>query len=247
MLDGCDYWRPTLEPREKIGPWPSRRVAPGFRAQGRPFMHDRGADDPPPQRSSGSSDSPAVDHVRGVIHGSFTVVRRLAAPPGRVFAAFSDFSLRKRWFRIPTEPGTGHHELDFRVGGREIARGTFAPSGVPERIEYRSQFLDIVLDQRIVFMYELLLDGRLRSVSLVTVELAPGADGPRSPLRARTGALDGPRVTAWCGSAGTPCRCENGALRATPAAGGQPWAETVCRRPRWWARQTAGARRRVGR
>ena len=75
--------------------------------------------------------------------------------------------------------------------------------------------------------------------------IRPRASGPRSPLRARTGALDGPRVTAWCGSAGTPCRCENGALRVTPAAGGQPWAETVCRRPRWWARQTAGARRRV--
>jgi uncharacterized protein YndB with AHSA1/START domain len=132
-----------------------------------------------PPRSSGSSDSPAVNHLRGVIHGSFTVVRRLAAPAGGVFAAFSDFSLRKRWFRIPAEPGTGHHELDFRVGGREIARGTFAPGGVPERIEYRSQFLDIVLDERIVFIYELLLDGRLRSVSLVTVELAPGADGTR--------------------------------------------------------------------
>ena len=50
----------------------------------------------------------------------------LAVPPDRVFAAFTDPSLRKRWFRVPSEPGASHHELDFRVGGHEIARGAFA-------------------------------------------------------------------------------------------------------------------------
>jgi uncharacterized protein YndB with AHSA1/START domain len=80
---------------------------------------------------------------------------------------------------MPDEPGAGHHELDFRVGGSEIARGTFAASGVAEHIEYRSVFRDIVLDERIVLVYELLLDGRRRSVSLVTVELAADKDGTR--------------------------------------------------------------------
>lgn len=113
------------------------------------------------------------------VHGTYTLSRVLAAPPGRVFAAFSDLTLRQRWFRIPSEPGTAHHDLDFRVGGREIARGTFAPSGIPEQIEYHSEFLDIVPDERIVFTYTIVLDGRRRSVSLTTVELAAEGAGTR--------------------------------------------------------------------
>ena len=114
---------------------------------------------------------------RHVIHGSFTLPLDLAVPPDRVFTAFSDLPLRKRWFRIPSEPGAAHHELDFRVGGHEVARGTFAPAGVREHVEYRSQFLDIVADERIVLTYELILDGRRRWVSLVTVGLGPDGSG----------------------------------------------------------------------
>lgn len=38
---------------------------------------------------------------------------------------------------------------------------------------FRSRFHDIVDGQRIVFAYDMLLDGRLTSVSLTTVELRP--------------------------------------------------------------------------
>ncbi|WP_200931433.1 SRPBCC domain-containing protein [Frankia sp. R43] len=114
-----------------------------------------------------------------LIHGSCTLTRDLAVPPGRVFAAFSDLVLRQRWFRIPSEPGAAHHELDFRVGGREVARGTFAPAGVPEQVEYHSEFLDIVPDERIVFTYAITVDGRRHSISLVTVELAAAGSGTR--------------------------------------------------------------------
>lgn len=111
------------------------------------------------------------------MHGSVTVARSLTAPPSRVFAAFAELPLRGEWFRVPSDAGPGHHELDFRVGGGELARGTFAPMGVPEYIEYRSRFLDIVADQRIVFVYELSLDGRRRTISLVTVEIAASDAG----------------------------------------------------------------------
>jgi uncharacterized protein YndB with AHSA1/START domain len=85
--------------------------------------------------------------------------------------------LRKRWFRIPSEPDTAHHDLDFRVGGSEVASGVFTPAGVREHIEYRAHFLDISANERIVFTYELVLDGRRRSVSLVTIELAQDVGG----------------------------------------------------------------------
>jgi uncharacterized protein YndB with AHSA1/START domain len=112
-------------------------------------------------------------------HGSFTHTRSLAAPPDRVFTAYSDLAVRRRWFRIPGDPADAHHELDFRPGGGEVARGTFAPSGVPERVEYRSHFFDIAPDERIVYGYEVVLDGRRRSVGLATVELEPEGGGTR--------------------------------------------------------------------
>jgi uncharacterized protein YndB with AHSA1/START domain len=113
-----------------------------------------------------------------VIHGSFTLPLDLAVPPDRVFAAFAEPSLRKQWFRIPSEPGASHYELEFRIGGHEIAEGALAPSGVREHIGYRARFLDIVPDERIVFSYEAILDGRRRWVSLVTVELVPSGLAP---------------------------------------------------------------------
>jgi uncharacterized protein YndB with AHSA1/START domain len=107
--------------------------------------------------------------------GSFTVERDLAASPDRVFAAYSEPGLRRRWFRIPGNPPDADYELDFRPAGHEVSRGRFAPSGVAgteELIEYRSVFWDIVPGKRLVFGYELVLDGIRRWVSLVTVELS---------------------------------------------------------------------------
>lgn len=112
-----------------------------------------------------------------MLQGWFTQTRSLAAPPGQVFAAYADLAVRRRWFRIPSEPDAAHHELDFRPGGGEVARGTFAASGVPERIEYRSHFFDIVPAERIVYAYETAVDGRRLAVSLATVELAPEPGG----------------------------------------------------------------------
>jgi len=45
---------------------------------------------------------------------------------------------------------------------------------------FRSHFHDIVEGERIVFAYDLLLDGRLTSVSLTTVELGPTTTAVRT-------------------------------------------------------------------
>jgi len=112
-----------------------------------------------------------------VIHGSFTVTADLDAPRARVFAAYSEPDLRRRWFRIPG--GNSSHELDFRVGGHEASAGTFAPSGILEHLEYQSRFADIVPGVRIVFAYTFSLDGIRRWTSLVTVELEGTDAGTR--------------------------------------------------------------------
>ncbi len=121
---------------------------------------------------------------QAVIHGSFTVERDLAASPERVFSAYADFSVRRRWFRMPGDPARGRHELDFRVGGHEAAAGVFAPTGeAEETLEYRSTFWDLEPGARIVFGYSVTVDGVRRWASLVTVSLSalprPAGDGTR--------------------------------------------------------------------
>jgi uncharacterized protein YndB with AHSA1/START domain len=119
-----------------------------------------------------------------MLHGSFTVERDLAAPPARVFSAYADVSVRRRWFRMPGDPARGRHELDFRVGGHEAAAGVFAPTGgAEETLEYRSTFWDLAPSTRIVLSYSVTVDGVRRWASLVTVSLSalplPSGEGTR--------------------------------------------------------------------
>jgi uncharacterized protein YndB with AHSA1/START domain len=117
-----------------------------------------------------------------VLHGTFTVERDLAAPPGAVYAAYADAAVRRRWFRMPGDPARGHYELDFRVGGHEAASGVFAPTGeAEERLAYRSAFWDLEPGTRIVFGYSVTVDEVRRWASLVTVSLSarPTGDGTR--------------------------------------------------------------------
>lgn len=111
-------------------------------------------------------------------HDTFTISRHLDAPPDRVFAAFADTAIRRRWSKLP---GSGaSYEHDFRVGGGEIARSTFtAPDTAPERLEYRSRYIDIADARRIVYAYDAVVDGELRWTSLVTVRLAAESAGTR--------------------------------------------------------------------
>lgn len=111
------------------------------------------------------------------VHGTVTVSRTLKAPPERVWEAFADLDVRDRWFRIPG--GGARHELDFRVGGGELASGVFAPARVPETVEWRSRILGLVEHRHLVFCYDLSVDNVPRNVSLVTVVLEAEGAGTR--------------------------------------------------------------------
>ncbi|MDG4795853.1 SRPBCC domain-containing protein [Micromonospora sp. WMMD1082] len=113
-----------------------------------------------------------------VLHDTFTIARHLDVPSNEVFAAFADAAIRQRWFRLPgSEAG---YEHDFRVGGGEVARSIFTGlDTAPERLEYRSRYIDIADGHRIVYSYEAVVDGELRWTSLVTVLLDAETDGTR--------------------------------------------------------------------
>lgn len=60
---------------------------------------------------------------RSVMHATFVIERTYDASPARVFAAWADPAAKARWFAGPDDWESGAYELDFRVGGRERARG----------------------------------------------------------------------------------------------------------------------------
>jgi uncharacterized protein YndB with AHSA1/START domain len=106
-----------------------------------------------------------------------------------VFAAWSDPAAKARWFA----GGNADHELDFRVGGREIVRGTHEN----HVLTFESHYQDIVLDERIVFAGSLYEGTTLATVSVTTVELRPDADGTRLLLTEYGAFLDGREEPAW--------------------------------------------------
>ena len=108
----------------------------------------------------------------------FTIERRFRQRPEQTFQAFADPALKRRWFGVPDRWTETEWSLDFRVGGGELNAGR-DERGSHHR--FRSRFHDIVDGERIVFAYDMLLDDRLTSVSLTTVELRPD-EGSRTHL-----------------------------------------------------------------
>jgi uncharacterized protein YndB with AHSA1/START domain len=112
-----------------------------------------------------------------MVHGTVSQEVILAAPVALVWSAFAELDFRDRWFRLPGERSSRSHELDFRVGGEEITRSTFANIDHSEALELRSRFLAIVPEHRITITSTFTLDDVLRIASVATTELEPSDAG----------------------------------------------------------------------
>ena len=124
-----------------------------------------------------------------VLHSTFSLERSYPVPPERVFAAWADPVAKARWFGV----GEGH-ELDFRVGGREVTRG-HTPDG--KALAADSTYHDIVQDERIVYTTALTGGDVLATVSTTTIELTPDGEGTRLVLTEQDTFLDGAEAPAW--------------------------------------------------
>jgi uncharacterized protein YndB with AHSA1/START domain len=128
-----------------------------------------------------------------VAHADFTIERRYPYPPAQTFSAFADPALRRQWFANPGGWDNAEWKLDFRVGGGEVSKGGH-PGG--RYNEFRSRFHEIVENERIIFIYDLLHDHRLVSVSLTTVEFLPDGDETRMLFTEQGAFFDGPDAAA---------------------------------------------------
>ncbi|HEU5266233.1 MAG TPA: SRPBCC family protein [Jatrophihabitans sp.] len=114
--------------------------------------------------------------MSSVVHDSFVIERTYPAAPERVFAAWASQKSKSQWFGDAEGVTAGDHSLDFAVGGREHL-SVKAPDGTTYTFD--ATYQDIVENERIVWSYDMTVDGRRMSVSLGTVEIAAVSGGTR--------------------------------------------------------------------
>lgn len=124
-----------------------------------------------------------------IVHSTFSVERAYATSTGRVFAAWADPAAKARWFSP-----SGPHELDFRVGGREVNRGHNQDG---QALTFESRYHDIVVGHRIAYTSTLSVGEKVVTVSLTTVEFTADGDVTRLVLTEHGAFLDGHEQPDW--------------------------------------------------
>jgi uncharacterized protein YndB with AHSA1/START domain len=126
---------------------------------------------------------------RSVVHDQFVIERTYPVAPERVFAAWATLEVKRQWFMgdVPVD-GAAEHTLDFRVGGREHLAGRIV--GGPT-YDFDATYQDIVEGERIVWTYDMHLDGRRISVSIATIEISGVPGGTRLVMTEQGAYLDG--------------------------------------------------------
>jgi len=125
---------------------------------------------------------------RNVTHGTFSLERTYEVPPSRVYAAFATLEGKAAWFDGGEGRTVVERAFDFREGGTERAVGRWDNGTVTQ---FDARYFDVVPEARIVYAYEMRLNGVKISVSLATIEFKPAGKGTRLLLTETGAFLDG--------------------------------------------------------
>lgn len=129
-------------------------------------------------------------HSRSVAHGSFNIERTYPVPAERVFAAWATRDQKNQWFGEGDDffTSTSEYSLDFRIGGHERHDAVY---GRGRSFVYDAVYQDIVDSERVICSYDVLIDGRRISVSLMTVVFERVSGGTRVVITEQGAFLDG--------------------------------------------------------
>jgi uncharacterized protein YndB with AHSA1/START domain len=103
-----------------------------------------------------------------VHHATFTLTRDLDATPARVWGAFAKEDLKARWFGVNVHATIVERSFDFRPGGVERAVGHWKSGLVTD---FQCRYHDIVEGARILYVYDMFVNGWKMSVSLATIQV----------------------------------------------------------------------------
>jgi len=136
---------------------------------------------------------------RSVTHATFTLERSYDAPPAKVFTAFADPVIKRRWFAEGEGWEVEEFTGEFKVGGFERSRFRFR-GGEPIRND--TSYHDIVPNERIIFAYTMTIGENRISASLATLEFKQAGSGTQLVFTEQGAFLDGldnagPREAGW--------------------------------------------------
>lgn len=97
---------------------------------------------------------------------AITIKRDYKHPVAKVFAAFAQPEQKAKWFGVVSDGTENERFMDCRTGGREVLEVLW-PSGVISRFDAR--YSQVTENSRLVYTYDLFIDGKLYSVSLADV------------------------------------------------------------------------------
>ena len=122
-------------------------------------------------------------------HGDFSINRVYDAAPADVYAAWADAGTRARWFVGPEGWSAVERSLDLRVGGLETLHGRFAGNGAETLFNARYHVVEP--GQRVVYAYDMHVNGKHHSVSLATIEFIGDPEGTRLRFTEQVTFVDG--------------------------------------------------------
>lgn len=113
---------------------------------------------------------------RSQTHATFVLERTYPVQVEAVWHALSDNAARDQWFGGGPEFDTCEKSHEFRVGGHAVEEGQWHAG---PRSRFLATYTDILEHQRIVFTYDMWVDGRHLSTSVTTMALEPDDPGTR--------------------------------------------------------------------
>jgi uncharacterized protein YndB with AHSA1/START domain len=126
---------------------------------------------------------------RTALHATFTLERDYPVPVAKVWEAFADPEVKQQWFGGGEQFVDVKQHEDFAVGGIATNEARFGPDG--PLTQFRATYTDIIENERIVYTYDMWLDGVHASTSLATIVFEESEDGTRLTLTEQGVHLDG--------------------------------------------------------
>jgi uncharacterized protein YndB with AHSA1/START domain len=134
-----------------------------------------------------------------IVHDTFTIERTYDTSVARLYEAWADPALKNQWFAGPEGWTELERKNDFRVGGVDISHGRHA-GGIESRCV--ATYHEIVPNERIVFVYDMHVNGSLISVTLGTAAFVAKGKSAQLAYTEQSVYFDTPFAPAAQGPAG---------------------------------------------